>query len=51
MGSYLEAVHERVVIFDGAVGTNLQLRHLGPDDFGGPALRAATRSWWPPART
>jgi 5-methyltetrahydrofolate--homocysteine methyltransferase len=38
MGSYLDAVRERVVVFDGAVGTNLQLRHLGPDDFGGPAL-------------
>jgi 5-methyltetrahydrofolate--homocysteine methyltransferase len=38
MGSYLEAVRERVVVFDGAVGTNLQLRHLGPDDFGGVAL-------------
>src|ERR1700759_3135369 len=38
MTTYLEAVRERVVIFDGAVGTNLQLRHLGPDDFGGTAL-------------
>ena len=38
MSSYLEAVRSRVVIFDGATGTNLQLRHLGPDDFGGPAL-------------
>jgi 5-methyltetrahydrofolate--homocysteine methyltransferase len=38
VGSYLEAVRERVVIFDGATGTNLQLRHLGPDDFGGPSL-------------
>ena len=38
MSSFLEAVHERVVIYDGATGTNLQLRHLGPDDFGGPAL-------------
>ena len=38
MSSYLQAVRERVVVFDGAVGTNLQLRHLGPDDFGGPAL-------------
>ncbi|MGH9055359.1 MAG: homocysteine S-methyltransferase family protein, partial [Acidimicrobiales bacterium] len=38
MSSYLDAVRERVVIFDGATGTNLQLRHLGPDDFGGPAL-------------
>jgi 5-methyltetrahydrofolate--homocysteine methyltransferase len=35
---YLEAVRERVVVFDGATGTNLQLRHLSPDDFGGPAL-------------
>ena len=38
MSSYLEAVRNRVVVFDGATGTNLQLRHLGPDDFGGPAL-------------
>src|SRR6266851_4371732 len=35
---YLEAVRERVVIFDGATGTNLQLRDLSADDFGGPAL-------------
>src|SRR5215472_667615 len=35
---YIEAVRSRVVVFDGATGTNLQLRHLGPDDFGGPAL-------------
>jgi 5-methyltetrahydrofolate--homocysteine methyltransferase len=37
-GSYLDAVRERVVVFDGATGTNIQLRHLGPDDFGGPEL-------------
>jgi 5-methyltetrahydrofolate--homocysteine methyltransferase len=35
---YLDVVRERVVIFDGATGTNIQLRDLGPDDFGGPAL-------------
>ena len=35
---YLDAVRDRVVVFDGATGTNLQLRHLGPDDFGGPSL-------------
>jgi 5-methyltetrahydrofolate--homocysteine methyltransferase len=35
---YLQAVLERVVIFDGAMGTNIQLHNLGPDDFGGPAL-------------
>src|SRR5579875_605349 len=36
--AYLEAAAERVVIFDGATGTNIQLRHLGPDDFGGHSL-------------
>ncbi|GIU83782.1 MAG: methionine synthase [Acidimicrobiales bacterium] len=34
--TYLAAVAERVVIFDGATGTNLQRLGLGPDDFGGP---------------
>ncbi|MDQ3306422.1 MAG: methionine synthase, partial [Actinomycetota bacterium] len=33
---YLDAVRQRVVVFDGATGTNLQLRDLGADDFGGP---------------
>ncbi len=36
MSSYLEAVRERVVIFDGATGTNLQRMELTADDFGGP---------------
>src|SRR6516164_6627112 len=36
--SYLEAASRQVVIFDGAMGTNLQLAGLGPDDFGGPDL-------------
>ncbi|MBW3645328.1 MAG: methionine synthase [Actinobacteria bacterium] len=35
---FLGAARERVVVFDGGGGTNLQLRELGPDDFGGPAL-------------
>src|SRR3954465_4773888 len=38
MTSYLDAVHERVVIFDGATGTNLQLRDLIADDFGGMSV-------------
>jgi 5-methyltetrahydrofolate--homocysteine methyltransferase len=38
VSSYLEAVRDRVVVFDGATGTNLQLRHLGPDDFGGTSF-------------
>ena len=35
---YLAALAERVVIFDGATGTNLQLQELTADDFGGPDL-------------
>src|SRR5262245_9575375 len=38
MRSYLDAVRERVVIYDGATGTNLQLRNLSADDFGGPTF-------------
>src|SRR2546421_2575525 len=38
MTSYLDALSERVIVFDGATGTNLQLAALGPDDFGGPQL-------------
>jgi len=38
MRSYLETVGDRVVIFDGATGTNLQRRELTADDFGGPDL-------------
>src|SRR5665213_3343017 len=36
--SYLRAVSDRVVVFDGAMGTNLQLANLTADDFGGPDL-------------
>jgi 5-methyltetrahydrofolate--homocysteine methyltransferase len=36
--SYLEAVRRRVVILDGATGTNLQLANLTAEDFGGPEL-------------
>ncbi|MBW4077997.1 MAG: dihydropteroate synthase, partial [Acidobacteria bacterium] len=35
---YLTAIRERVVIFDGATGTNLQTQDLGADDFGGSAF-------------
>ncbi|HZQ79566.1 MAG TPA: methionine synthase [Acidimicrobiia bacterium] len=38
MPPFLDTLRERVVIFDGATGTNLQQRDLGADDFGGPAL-------------
>ena len=36
--AYLDAARTRVVVFDGAMGTNLQLADLSADDFGGPAL-------------
>jgi 5-methyltetrahydrofolate--homocysteine methyltransferase len=35
---YLQAVNERVVVFDGAFGTYIQALDLAPDDFGGLAL-------------
>jgi 5-methyltetrahydrofolate--homocysteine methyltransferase len=35
---YVEAIHERVIVFDGAFGTFVQGIDLGPDDFGGAAL-------------
>jgi 5-methyltetrahydrofolate--homocysteine methyltransferase len=35
---YLQALRERVVIFDGAMGTSLQMAGLDADDFGGPEL-------------
>jgi 5-methyltetrahydrofolate--homocysteine methyltransferase len=38
MTSYLEAIRERVVIFDGASGTSFQAAGLTADDFGGEAL-------------
>ena len=33
MSEYLKAVQERVVIFDGAMGTNIQFRNPSVDDF------------------
>src|SRR5215831_9567606 len=36
MSTFLEALRERVLVFDGATGTNLQLAELTADDFGGP---------------
>src|SRR5437762_6005421 len=35
---YLRALDERVLVFDGAMGTNIQLHHPTPADFGGKAL-------------
>jgi 5-methyltetrahydrofolate--homocysteine methyltransferase len=33
MSSFLQAVQDRVVIYDGAMGTNIQVRQPSPDDF------------------
>ncbi|HSJ83045.1 MAG TPA: methionine synthase [Acidimicrobiia bacterium] len=38
MSGYLDVVHDGLVIFDGATGTNLQTVGLTADDFGGPLL-------------
>jgi 5-methyltetrahydrofolate--homocysteine methyltransferase len=35
---YLAALAQRVLVFDGATGTNLQLMDLTAEDFGGPML-------------
>ena len=35
MSTFLQSVRERVVIYDGAMGTNIQVRQPSPDDFWG----------------
>ena len=35
---FLEAISERVIVYDGATGTALQRANLSEDDFGGPDL-------------
>ena len=35
MSSFLDTLKERIVVFDGAMGTNIQVQNLTPDDFGG----------------
>ena len=32
---YLDLLRERVLFFDGGMGTQIQARELGPEDFGG----------------
>ena len=36
--AYLDALSRRVLIYDGAMGTNIQRYELSAADFGGPAL-------------
>jgi len=35
MKSFLETLRDRIIVFDGAMGTNLQVQNLSLDDFGG----------------
>src|SRR5579884_4213604 len=42
--AYLDAARRRVVIFDGAMGTSLQLAGLTAEDFGGPALEGCNEA-------
>ena len=35
MSSFLDTLNDRIVVFDGAMGTNLQVQNLTLDDFGG----------------
>ena len=35
MTNFLDTLKERIVVFDGAMGTNIQVQNLTPDDFGG----------------
>ncbi len=35
MKKFVEILKEKIIVFDGAMGTNIQARNLNPDDFGG----------------
>jgi 5-methyltetrahydrofolate--homocysteine methyltransferase len=35
MSDFLETLKERIIVFDGAMGTNLQVQNLSVDDYGG----------------
>jgi 5-methyltetrahydrofolate--homocysteine methyltransferase len=36
MSKFLDTLKDRIVVFDGAMGTNLQVQNLSVDDYGGP---------------
>jgi hypothetical protein len=36
--AFLQTLGERILVFDGAMGTSVQTRDLSADDFGGPSL-------------
>ena len=35
MKPFLTLLREKIIVFDGAMGTNIQAQHLTPDDYGG----------------
>ena len=37
MSRFLDALAQRVLIYDGAMGTNIQLYQLTAEDYGGPS--------------
>ena len=44
MANLLETLKERIVVFDGAMGTNLQVQNLSLDDFGGPRFEGCNEN-------
>ena len=51
MANFLDTLKERIVVFDGAMGTNLQVQNLTLEDFGGLRFEAATKTCWSPGLT
>jgi 5-methyltetrahydrofolate--homocysteine methyltransferase len=44
MINVLDILKERIVVFDGAMGTNLQVQNLSLDDFGGPSFEGCNEN-------
>jgi 5-methyltetrahydrofolate--homocysteine methyltransferase len=44
MPNILDTIKERIVVFDGAMGTNLQVQNLSLDDFGGPRFEGCNEN-------
>ena len=44
MKTLLDTLKERIVVFDGAMGTNLQVQNLTLDDFGGPRFEGCNEN-------
>ena len=44
MPNLLDTLKERIVVFDGAMGTNLQVQNLSLEDFGGPRFEGCNEN-------